>query len=190
MKISLLSSSLLGSSRAFSRGAVPFQWKALGVLILTCLAGGSLYPSTPSVALSFYVVHAKAAEGLHHFDSVQYPNLGYIGERPDLVVARLESVKIVTYRDRSRIEGQEAGENNGEDKPALVIELTNDDTNALSVVTGAHLGKRLLLTLRDQVLWAPYIHMKIDTTSIQIVPPMGTDLEKVKRELESLVQKK
>lgn len=170
--------------------ARPFQAKALGVLVLLCVGGGSSYSSTSPVELSFYVVHAKAAEGLRHFDSASYPDLGYISERPDLIVARLESVSIGTYRDRSRIEGQEAAKHDGKDRPALVVELTAADAKALGVITSAHLGSRLLLMRGSDVLWAPYIHATIETTSIQIVPRVGTDLEKAKRELESLVQKK
>jgi diguanylate cyclase (GGDEF)-like protein len=141
------------------------------------------------VLLGFYVVSEQPGPGVHYFDSPAFPQLGYIADKPDLLISQLKAVSIGSYRDRSTIVHADGSrEQSDEDRPSLEIHLMATDAKALEDLPGAQLGGRLLLMLRNEPLLAPVVRMKTTIQSIQVGLQPGADAEKLKRSLETLVQ--
>jgi len=162
--------------------------KRVLLILVSCLSAAPLVHAGDQPVLGFYVVSSQPRAGLHYYDSPAFPKIGYIADKPDLLISQLKSVSIGTYRDRSTIvHADGSSEQSNEDRPSLVIHLTTTDANAFEDLTGAHLGERLLLMLENEPLFAPFIREKISTQPIQVGLRIGVDPEKLKRSLESLV---
>jgi hypothetical protein len=161
--------------------------RSFAVTLLLCVTAFGQPAADRS--LGFYIVSEEARPGLHLFDSATFPKLGYIGHKPDLSISRLEAVSIGTYRDRSRIVHSDgSAEQANEDRPALNIRLTDADAKSLEALTSAHRGSQMLLMLGDEPLFAPFIHMPINTQAFQITLRPGADAEKLKQRLEAFVR--
>ena len=141
--------------------------------------------------LGVYVVSSEAKPGWKHFDSASFPNLGYIADRADLQVARLRDVSVQDTLQRSTIVRSDGSSESTEEwQPTLVIELFPLDATALTQLTRAHLGKRMLFILGNEPLVAPMIRMEIDDSIMSIPLPKGADAEKIKAALQGLCGEK
>lgn len=141
--------------------------------------------------LKFYFVSSEAKPGWRHFNSTAFPNLGYIADRPDLLIARIKNVYVHNTQQGSTIVHSDGSSETTEEwKPTIVITFFPDDAKALRELQTAHLGQRLLFLLGDEPLLAPVIRERIDESSISIPLPAGTDPKKIKADLEKLSEQK
>ena len=137
--------------------------------------------------LGLYFVSSEPKPGWRHFDSTAFPNLGFIADRPDLLVAHIKNLYLqTTLQSSTRVHADGSSENTEEYVPTLVVEFVPEDVKALGELTAAHLGQRLLFLLGDEPLFAPVIRARIDGPSISIPLPPGSDPAKVKTDLEKL----
>jgi len=141
--------------------------------------------------LGIYVVSSEAKPGWRRFDSASFPNLGYIANRADLVIARLKDVHVQdTLQRTTMVHSDGASESTEEWQPTLVIELFPEDARALGELTNTHIGERILYLLGNEPLLAPVIRTKIDEPLISITVPKGTNVDKIKAFLQKLCSEK
>jgi hypothetical protein len=156
------------------------------VTVVVAIAAAVLYAAEMPV-LKFYFVSTEAKPGWRRFDSTTFPNLGYIANRPDLLVARVKNAYVHnTLQSSTIVHADGSRETTEELKPTLVITFFPDDAKALYELTTAHLGERMLFLLGDEALFAPVIRERIDDPSMSIVLPVGTNPDKIKTDLEKL----
>ena len=138
--------------------------------------------------LNIYIVSKEPGAGLHEAVFPAFPKLGYIADKPDLTIEKLEGV---AYGLRSGMPKPDGGHSKPvEDSRSLKFHLTAQDAEVLNKLTAAHVGARLLLLLNDEPLVAPEItnpslgqYMYINNL------PRTVDTEKLKAKLETLVEK-
>lgn len=139
--------------------------------------------------LSIYIVSKEPGAGLHEANFPAFPKLGYVTDKPDLTIEKLEGV---AYGLRSGLPKPDGGHTKPvEDPRSLEFHLTAQDAEVLNKLTAAHVGARLLLLLNDEPLVAPEItkpslgqYMYINDL------PRTMDTEKLKAKLETLVEKR
>jgi hypothetical protein len=144
----------------------------------------------PNPQLGFFVVSEEPAADLRFHDSPQYPRLGYIAARPDLIIAELESVSVATRREHSRQLDSKGNivEQSDDNRPCLEIQLLKRDSKAFEAFTSAHRGKQVLLMLDGDALMAPFISATISAKTIQVSIPKGVDADVLRRRLLPLVR--
>ena len=159
-------------------------------VLLVLLAISGILQAANQPLLGFYIVSQEAGPGLHFVDSLLFPKLGYIAEKPDITISHLEAVWLDTCHDRSRYYHKGGSvEQTNEDRPALDIRLSAADAKALEALTSAHLGSRILLMAGSDPLFAPVIRSPVGTQELQFALPIGADAEKLKARLQTLVSK-
>lgn len=132
-----------------------------------------------------YIAEKEARTGLREANITAFPNLGYVPEKPDLVISRIENVSFA----QARIPGPDSGSKTIEDRTQLVLKLKPKDAEALNQLTSKHISDRLLVLLNDEPLVAPEIRTPSIGQDVYITPPHGTDTSQIKAKLETLVRK-
>jgi preprotein translocase subunit SecD len=136
--------------------------------------------------LQVYIAEKDARPGLHQANYPTFPNLGYIPDKPDLIISKLEGVSFAPLQ----IPGVKPGESKAEDRMTLVIQLTKTDADSLNELTKKHISDRLLILLNDEPLIAPEIRTPSTGQSIYIHAARGMNASEIKSKLESLVRAK
>src|SRR5438477_4570930 len=137
--------------------------------------------------LHVYIVSKEPGQGLHQVDFPAFPKLGYVADKPDLTISQLEGVSFGKFPGMPKRDG--GYEKPTENRRSLELKLTRQDGQALTKLTSAHIGARLLLLLNDDPLVAPEIKTPSLGQLMYITAPPGVDTEKVKAKLETLIQK-
>lgn len=102
--------------------------KSFYILLATVALFASLAYSatdTKSGALSFYVVSEEKIDGSRFIDTPDFPRLGYIAAKPDLVITRLAAVSKTMSYSRSAKIGKDGKwvETLVPDRPALDVQI-------------------------------------------------------------------
>jgi hypothetical protein len=138
--------------------------------------------------LRVYIAAKGPGAGLHAADFPMFPKLGYISDKPDLIISQLENVAFGLRPGDPKPDGGKPSPT--EDPRSLQLHLSAKDAAALNKLTSAHLGSRLLLMLNDQPLVAPEIKTPMIGQSMYISHvPKELNTKELKGKLETLVQK-
>ena len=159
----------------------------LRVLFLFALALVGCEKAGPS-KLEVYIAEKEARPGLHPANFPGFTDLGYVPEKPDLTISKLEKVTFPPVRLPGGLKPPAGAAS--EDRSALVLQLTKSDADALSELTKKHIGDRLVVLLNNEPLFAPEIRTPSIGEDVYIQPATGTDTIKVKAKLEKLAQKR
>jgi hypothetical protein len=128
------------------------------------------------VPLSFYIVSSENVVGGRFIDTPDFPKLGYIGPKPDLVVTRLETVAVDVSPPFSKA------------RPAINIAMHSGDAPQFTALTEQAIEKKLLVMLGDTPLTAPLVKARIPTANVMLTFGEGTDSKKVADGLKRLIQ--
>ena len=134
--------------------------------------------------LNVYIAAKDAGPGLREANIAAFPKLGYVAEKPDLIISKLKGVN---YGPSKALPGGPKAEKPPEDRTTIVLQLTKNDADALNKLTSTHIGDRLLVLMNDDPLFAPEIRTPSIGDSVYITPPRGTDTLKIKAKLDTLV---
>ncbi|HYG35659.1 MAG TPA: hypothetical protein VEC99_12785 [Clostridia bacterium] len=143
-------------------------------LICICLAVLSLFacspkPSqAPNTALNFYIVSSQKMPRARFFDTTRFPQLGWIANKPDLVITNLRSVSVHNVAPVSTLDiTNTAGDAvTNIPKSGLAINFNASYREAFEALTKRAAGKRLLVMLGDRPLFAPQIGGPIESAGI------------------------
>ena len=150
------------------------------------LSGALLLNACEKAQLNIYIASKEAQPGLREANVKAFPKLGYVAEKPDLTISELEGVSYGPPKVPLGVDPRKA--NADEDTTVLVLQLTQHDAEVLNQLTSKHIGDRLLVLLNDDPLFAPEIRTPSTGHSVYITPPMGTDTDKIKAKLDTLVK--
>jgi len=163
-------------------------------LFLTCalaaLACPLAHADQPAATLNFFVVYTQPGTGLHLYDTKQFPRLGYIADKPDLVWTELAGAKPST----ETIQDAKLGPNGKliptgtHTEPVISLTLTPSETQQFFQLTTLYKGKKTLVLLGETPLIAPMIDGPINTSSIMISGKVP-DPAKFSQQLQVLVKK-
>jgi hypothetical protein len=159
---------------------------------LVCIAAlwSTLCCAADQSFTGFYVVLPEPSAGTHYFDSPFFPKLGYITARPDLPISRLESVTLETCRERSTLVHEDGtSEVEDEKRQCLMIRLYPTEAKAFENLTTRYVGRRMLLLLDGEPIFAPNIREPVSGESIRITLPAHSDAARVKRKLDAITAK-
>lgn len=159
-------------------------------LIFTALTA-LLHGGENEHGLRFFVVSSQPAAGLHLIDTKQFPKLGYISDKPDLIFTELKGVVKDTARYRGGTFNSATGKFTPDPpslRPALIIDLTDDESAAFAGFAARNVGNQVVLMLGDLPLTAPVVEEAIRTPSLQITLSDKDEQERIYRTLETLVK--
>jgi len=123
-------------------------------------------------------------------DTPAYPRLGYVAQKPDLMISHLKGVSISAVPDSTTpVQSAGAVAQSRSGASSLELRLTLADAEALEVFSAANVGKKIVFMLGGKPLFAPMLRTPLSTQTVQITPPEGADLQDIKRELEALIRK-
>jgi preprotein translocase subunit SecD len=144
---------------------------------------------TKSGALTFYVVSEKKIDGGRFIDTPDFPKLGYIAAKPDLVITQLVAVsETVAHSSMGKIgKDGKLTETPLPDQPALIVRILPADAQKFESLTEQSIGKRVLLMVGDTPLIAPVVHSPISTQSFQITIGERSDQKVIEDALKKLV---
>ena len=140
-------------------------------------------------SLSFYIVSAEKIDGGRYIDTLDFPKVGYIAAKPDLVIVRLVAVsETVTHSSIVNIDkdGKQT-ETPLPDRPALDVKILPEDAQKFEALTKRAVGERVLLMLGDTPILAPTIHMPISTQSLHLTFAEHGNQKMIEDELKKLV---
>ena len=137
-----------------------------------------------------FVVYTQPAPGLHPYDSKEFPKLGYIADKPDLVWTELKSVHQTVQKNHTgKLEPNGTITVTGTtEEPALDLGLTTEETAAFFKLTTTYKGHKTLVFLNDTPLSAPMVDGPIDTPLIRLSGKLPQP-DKLAQELQTLVPK-
>ena len=145
-------------------------------LFYILLAAAVLIPSrghtateSKSLSLSFYIVSDGKIAGGRYMDTPDFPKLGYIASKPDLVITQLMAVTPLSERN------------------AIEVTILPEDAQKLTSLTEQNIGKKVLLMLRDVPLMAPRVNSPISTT-FELTIGDDSKRKKIEEELKKLVR--
>ena len=156
------------------------------LIVGTFLVGLSACKKDEPSQLQVYIAEKDARPGLHQANFSGFADLGYIPDKPDLIISKLESVTFAP--SRAQPAAPKRGDNVIEDRTTLVLQLTKSDADALQQLTSKHISDRLLVLLNDEPLFAPEIRTPSIGQSVYIQPPAGAKNAEIKAKLETLIQ--
>jgi hypothetical protein len=116
------------------------------------------------ISLRFFVVSDEAVAGGHYVDTPETPKLGYIGATPDLIVHKLSAV--ITNGARGNL--QHSGQDETNSATQVILELLPADAASFGAYTRTNVLKRVLITLGDRPLVAPFIMSPIESGQIGV----------------------
>jgi hypothetical protein len=161
------------------------------VLLSGCGDGVRDTTSTDSASgpLSFYVVSEEKLEGGRFIDMADFPKLGYIAAKPDLVVMNLEAVHpdVTPRRDVFVDENGKKTPVPVNERASLIIRMLPDDAKQFTMLTEKAVGKKVLIMLGDTPLTAPMIPRPISNQNIGL--NMGFGKKKEMKEIETRLKK-
>jgi hypothetical protein len=158
------------------------------LVIVWMLSVGLVVHAADQPLLKVYIVAKEPGAGLHAADFPMFPKLGYISDKPDLIISQLDNVAFGLRPGGPKPDGGKPVP--AEDPRSLRLNLSAKDAAALNKLTSAHLGSRLLLMLNDQPLVAPEIKNPMIGQSMYISHvPKELNAKELKAKLETLVQK-
>jgi hypothetical protein len=123
--------------------------------------------STNSTTLAFYVVSKDKIDAGRFIDTPEFPRLGYIATKPDLVITRLVAVS-ETHPSKPTVDKDGRWMATPSDEPALDVQILSDDSQKLEALTKQNIGKQVLLMLGDTPLIAPVVRAPISTQGFMI----------------------
>jgi preprotein translocase subunit SecD len=145
-------------------------------LFHTLLAAAALFATrgysatdTNSATLTFYVVSEVKIDGGRFIDTVDFPKLGYIATKPDLVITQLMAVtETVAYASMGTFDKDGKLTETPFDQPALDIQILPADAQKFESLTERAIGKRVVFMLGDMPLLAPQVMLPISTQTFQL----------------------
>lgn len=136
--------------------------------------------------LQVYIAEKEARPGLQQANFSGFKALGYIPDKPDLIISKLEKVTFAPSQIQTA--GPKPSEGVKDDRTTLVLQLTKSDADALSELTKKHIGDRLVVLLNNEPLFAPEIRTPSIGESVYVRPPPGADTSGIKAKLETLAE--
>ncbi|HVV00385.1 MAG TPA: hypothetical protein VHH88_03420 [Verrucomicrobiae bacterium] len=127
--------------------------------------------------LCFYLVSESNGAGMTYYDSPDFPRVGYIHAKPDLVLQHLESVKALPMK---RPAGTSAG--------MIEITLTAQGKQAVAELTRTNVHKQILIIINDILLGAPYVLSPITSGEIGMTFPTNARQRMAERMLRQMVE--
>ena len=157
------------------------------VALITCR--GYSATDAGSGSLSFYVVSEEKVDGGRFIDTSDFPKLGYITPKPDLVIKQLVAVSetishssmVKIGKDGKLIETPLPG------VPAIDVQILPADAQKFEALTKRNIGKRVLLMVDDMPLIAPVVQSPISTLSFQITIGEHSNQKVIEDALKKLV---
>jgi hypothetical protein len=150
------------------------------------LLGYKAYAQNTNSALAFYLVSEEKIEGGRFVDTPEFPKIGYIAAKPDLVVTSLrdvypqESENVMVDKDGKHT--VVAG------PPTLTVRLRAEDGKQFAALTQRSIGKRLLVVLGEKPTAAPMVRMPIQGGSFLIEFSNLEDLKTTEDALRKLIR--
>jgi hypothetical protein len=160
---------------------------ATAVLIIS---HGYSATETKNTFLSFYVVSDEKIDGGRFIDTLDFPKLGYIAIKPDLVITQLVAVsETVSHSNMGKIgKDGKLTETPLPDSLALEVIILPEDTQKFKALTEHNIGKRMLLMLGDAPLIAPVVQGPISTQSFQMTIGEHSNRKMIEDGLKKLVR--
>lgn len=159
------------------------------LLLIVALCPAFCFGADPSLT-GFYIVRTEASVGSRYFDSQPYLKLGYIADKPDLPISRLETVSalgtcgtVIRYHDADDVTSNPLAI----EPPCVSIQLCPPEAQVFETLTTLNLHQRVLLLIDGQPIFAPNIREPISSGSVRIMLPENSDAPGIKRKLDSLV---
>ena len=159
---------------------------ALALLVIGCWRAQRESTSEP---LTFFIVSEQKFDGGRLIDTTNFPQLGYIAAKPDLMVTNLADVFPAKVADFA-IVGDGKGKQTivpTQPPPSLTVKLSAEDAKRFKALTEGALGKRILLMLGEKPLTAPKVLFPIETPEFAIDFVSHAELQKTERVLKKLV---
>jgi preprotein translocase subunit SecD len=167
--------------------ALFYTYSVMATLIVGLATGHS---QTTNALLAFYIVSEEKIEGGRFIDTTNFPKLGYVAAKPDLIITNLVNV-YPTERSGYDIIRDKAGNETAvprQPRESLSIQLSSDDAGKFTGLTEDALGKKLLVMLGEKPLIAPVVRARIQGGHIDIDDINASDLKKIADELKKLVR--
>ena len=140
----------------------------VGTLWLCCAASAATSP------LGFYIAYSKAAPGLHEVECPDFSTPGYIREKPDFAITRLEDIRVEVYPHQRN-------------PTKLVFRLTPEDAKALAAFAQREGQVRLFLMFGSEPL-ADYPTIGLGRELLVGLPPWA-DSQRLKQQLQPFLLK-
>jgi preprotein translocase subunit SecD len=156
---------------------------AIAVLLTGC---GDRSWEAGDASLSFYIVSSGKLAGGRHIDTPEFPNLGYIGATPDLVITQLKAVTPQLPPEQTR--SVDAPDQPAPKSGAFQIMMHNPDAQKFAALTEQAIGRQVLIILGRKPLSAPKITEPITTASLLVTLPETIDAKVVARRLKQLTK--
>jgi len=135
-------------------------------------------------SLKFFVVNDKKIIDGIYIDTPTLPKLGYIKRKPDFEVNKLENVLLSV----SRVITYPGGEIQ---TPCLIIHFVQEDKDPFAKFTADNIGKKILMSIGNEPIFAPTLLVAIDIGRIECsMPGKNTgDCKKIQEKLKLLIKK-
>jgi hypothetical protein len=134
-------------------------------------------------------VSEEKIDGGRFIDTLDFPKLGYIAAKPDLIITQLVAVsESVAHSSMAKVDknGKLIGLTPLPDIPALDVTILAEDAQKLTALTEQNIGKKVLLMLGDVPLMAPSINSPI-SSQFELTIKDDTKRKKVEDGLKKLV---
>ena len=162
----------------------------LSIFVAFLCGCGSRHSESTDTALNFYIVSEEKIDGGRFIDTPDFPKVGYISVRPDLVVNNIKDVFPQKSADYAIL-----GDTNGthtivpsHPAAALSVTLRSEDGQQFTTVTEKAIGKRLLVMLDEKPLNAPKVMAPIESVGFLIEFRDESDLKKTEDALKKLIR--
>ena len=126
--------------------------------------------------LGFYIAYREPALGLHKVECSDFSAPGYIREKPDFPIIRLEDIRVAIYPDQRN-------------PTKLVFRFTPEDAKALAAFTERHGEVRLFLMFGSEPLAEYGFLRRVLTRELLVGLPPSSDPQKLKQQLQAFVIK-
>jgi hypothetical protein len=167
--------------------ALFYTYSVIATLIVGLATGCS---QTTNAPLAFYIVSEEKIEGGRFIDTTNFPKLGYIAAKPNLIVTNLVNVYPTKQPDYDIMVDKAGNETAVPRQPreSLTIQLSSDDAKKFAALTEDEMDRRLLIMLGERPLVAPLVRWRIQGGYVEIDYLNATELKKIADELKKLVR--
>ena len=164
-----------------------------GLLLALALDSDSCWTArgeATNESLSFFVVKAEKFEGARFIDTTNCPRLGFVAEKPDLLITNLVGVWRSKGSDFAIMVDEKGIEKTvpSHPGPTLGIKLTVEDAAKFKALTGRNVGNRIMIKFGDEILNAPKVDFPIETGEVAIGFGTDSQLNAVEPRLKKLVR--
>jgi preprotein translocase subunit SecD len=163
---------------------------ALSILAPVVMGCWNARSESTNASLTFYVVSEQKIDSGRFIDVTNFPKLGYIAAKPDLVVTKLADVFPAKVADSAIMD--DAKGNHAvvptHPTPSLTVKLTPEDAKRFTALTERALGKRLLIMLGEKPLTAPKVLFPIEAPAFGIDFVSQAEMKRTEDDLKKLVQ--